>query len=823
MTSHVMSIILIMLFEVRLGRLSCHFSIHMKDRWNFQGQTEKRFIRIREHQILYKEPGQSILRLRCEESRGNIFLLRRPRYRHGREGVLCLGFAKVWDPGFAQLESKRSQIEYSILRLNAGTVGGHLMSPQLATRGVVPTIDNTCYDKMGRRMLGSLVRSHRACKFPRKLRRKWNYTYPHAQHITIDSRNLTLQLLNGNKYIFECEKRDRSLYVLRTKDIIPGQLDGIMCLEISRLRSDPHYQYQISRINSGEILDGQLRLVSPVQPFHLYQHCDWIDSPGRPEFLYNIHAGQIDYGGICVIAESQKRARVTFNIPMMMMMNQGDEDEEVIFDQTGLLNNRLKPKASSQWCRRFTNTAFLSGAFFVLGLCIAVPGPTLLDLGDRVHADTKSITWIFSARSIGYLLGSIIGGVMFDYFDKQMLMCITLLLTSVATVSMPWCLTLVVLAVMTSVQGIAMGILDTGGNMFCIHLWGKMSAPYMQTLHFAFGIGAFIAPLLAKPFLAPIPANGSIDIVTGNIPTLTHLPNLISSPIPFTNETLQHRVRRGKTSLAAFNDSTNAIWESNQTDRTTTILTLVATALPKKPEAASDKHLKGEYNDGKHMKEVAKPTGDIENKKVETDSTEKEFNTTTINGDISTNQRNVNFTGSNSSTVAKNPMSSVNMTNVNSSVTIKEKTGSIEANTSVSSGNHDVSEDVIHTDNSEETVNTAISSDASGKSSETVEGENKDGNETGDEEESKDTEETVAMHEADETGKANKTETLNVGKPDDKSGADKQKIDDKSGAEKPVAANNQYNRTVDEFGETSIPKTTVNITETQKKPETVTD
>jgi MFS family permease len=40
---------------------------------------------------------------------------------------------------------------------------------------------------------------------------------------------------------------------------------------------------------------------------------------------------------------------------------------------------------------------------------------------------------IFSARSVGYLLGAFIGGFLFDIFDKQLLLTATLLVAAVAT------------------------------------------------------------------------------------------------------------------------------------------------------------------------------------------------------------------------------------------------------------------------------------------------------------------------------------------------------------------------------------------------------
>ena len=47
--------------------------------------------------------------------------------------------------------------------------------------------------------------------------------------------------------------------------------------------------------------------------------------------------------------------------------------------------------------------------------------------------------------------------------------------------------------------------LITGTNILLMMLWGEKSGPYMQSLHAAFALGAFLAPLIAKPFITDIP------------------------------------------------------------------------------------------------------------------------------------------------------------------------------------------------------------------------------------------------------------------------------------------------------------------------------
>ena len=36
----------------------------------------------------------------------------------------------------------------------------------------------------------------------------------------------------------------------------------------------------------GTYMDGMLRVVKKGQAVHMHQHCDWLDSPARPEFMY---------------------------------------------------------------------------------------------------------------------------------------------------------------------------------------------------------------------------------------------------------------------------------------------------------------------------------------------------------------------------------------------------------------------------------------------------------------------------------------------------------------------------------------------------------
>uniref|UniRef100_A0A6B0VBU2 Putative mucin-5ac n=1 Tax=Ixodes ricinus TaxID=34613 RepID=A0A6B0VBU2_IXORI len=114
---------------------------------------------------------------------------------------------------------------------------------------------------------------------------------------------------------------------------------------------------------------------------------------------------------------------------------------------------------------------------------------------------------------------------------------------------MPFCAQLSTLMACSAITGITMGFLDTGGNVWCLDLWGRHSAPFMQGLHFCFALGALVAPLIAEPFLSPSglvgtlqhvqplhPGNSSLPVDNfGHIPSIgIHHGIAVNRPLPNT-------------------------------------------------------------------------------------------------------------------------------------------------------------------------------------------------------------------------------------------------------------------------------------------------
>ncbi|PVD33992.1 hypothetical protein C0Q70_05254 [Pomacea canaliculata] len=256
----------------------CQTQVLLRDKWRFLHQGRRPYIRIRRKSLIFRN-GPIRVRFSCVQNIGNIYLIRKSNYKPGQDAVLCVGFSYVADHPYA---------EYSAIRLMTEGIGSHIMSPQLFPHGTEVSINTTC-DFVGpeeRQQYAFIHRATPGCKFPKKLNKSWNFTYLHARRLVIDGNNMTLILLNGRSIVFSCYARDSNYYVVRSSGYPTADKDSYMCVSFVPIRDNPFYSYVFSRLNSGSILDRMLKTIPKGQRVHLHQDCDWMDSPARPEFLY---------------------------------------------------------------------------------------------------------------------------------------------------------------------------------------------------------------------------------------------------------------------------------------------------------------------------------------------------------------------------------------------------------------------------------------------------------------------------------------------------------------------------------------------------------
>jgi len=140
-------------------------------------------------------------------------------------------------------------------------------------------------------------------------------------------------------------------------------------------------------------------------------------------------------------------------------------------------------------------------SFIILGLTTAASGPSLLRLAEHTSSEIDRISFIFVFGSLGYLIGSFVGGRAYDRFSGHKLMALTMLIVGIASIIIPIASSLQVLLFAMFLSGLASGILDVGANTLLIWMHGEKAGPFLNGLHFFFGIGSLIAPLLLAQVL----------------------------------------------------------------------------------------------------------------------------------------------------------------------------------------------------------------------------------------------------------------------------------------------------------------------------------
>jgi FHS family Na+ dependent glucose MFS transporter 1 len=138
---------------------------------------------------------------------------------------------------------------------------------------------------------------------------------------------------------------------------------------------------------------------------------------------------------------------------------------------------------------------------FVLGLFSSVLGPTLPGLAELTRVPLAQISLLFTLRSFGYMIGSLFGGYLYDHKSGHKVLVIALCVMGIAYFFIPVTPLLVLLLGLMFLVGASEGTLDVGSNTLLVWVHRHKVGPYMNALHFFFGIGAFMGPVIIAQVL----------------------------------------------------------------------------------------------------------------------------------------------------------------------------------------------------------------------------------------------------------------------------------------------------------------------------------
>ncbi|MBE0695792.1 MAG: MFS transporter [Anaerolineaceae bacterium] len=147
-------------------------------------------------------------------------------------------------------------------------------------------------------------------------------------------------------------------------------------------------------------------------------------------------------------------------------------------------------------------TASYYASFIAMGISMSSLGPTLPDLAQNTRATLSAISILFTARALGSLAGSVLGGRIYDHLRGHQVMAIMIVAMAGLTALTPFVPLLWLLTAVLFITGAVQGVLNIGGNALLVWVHGPDVGPFMNGLHFCFGLGTFITPVIIAQFIA---------------------------------------------------------------------------------------------------------------------------------------------------------------------------------------------------------------------------------------------------------------------------------------------------------------------------------
>ncbi|MFN0087795.1 MAG: MFS transporter [Blastocatellia bacterium] len=148
-----------------------------------------------------------------------------------------------------------------------------------------------------------------------------------------------------------------------------------------------------------------------------------------------------------------------------------------------------------------TKTILYFLAFITIGLISGSLGPTIPALAAQTNSAMHEISSLFLVRSLGTMIGALLLGRLYDRVGGHPLLGASLLASAGAMAMIPSMDRLGPLLLLSVFLGIASGSINVGGNAMIVQVHGERVRPHMSALHFAFGLGGFLAPMLYTRFL----------------------------------------------------------------------------------------------------------------------------------------------------------------------------------------------------------------------------------------------------------------------------------------------------------------------------------
>jgi len=168
---------------------------------------------------------------------------------------------------------------------------------------------------------------------------------------------------------------------------------------------------------------------------------------------------------------------------------------------------------------RWIETVQIIVLFCLLGISIAMLGPSLPDLAFNTESSIKQYTVIFFGRATGSFLGSWVSGWLIDNYHHTFFLPFVILGHAAFYICIPLTGQLVIVALCISLSGLTSSTIATVGNVALFDIWSakeerKKQGSIVQAAHGMYAFGGVLSAPIANHFLGvfetPLANNSSM-------------------------------------------------------------------------------------------------------------------------------------------------------------------------------------------------------------------------------------------------------------------------------------------------------------------------
>ena len=151
--------------------------------------------------------------------------------------------------------------------------------------------------------------------------------------------------------------------------------------------------------------------------------------------------------------------------------------------------------------QKIFNSLIYCTAYIGIGLIHSSLGWSTLEFQKKTNSSDFQIGLIFTLRGVGFVVGNIISGICIDYLfeskfikkyvDFHFIYSFLLFLSILVMIFIPVIENYILLLIVHFILGFVVGTEDIVGQVLILKIWKEKVNPWMQFLHFCFGIGNY--------------------------------------------------------------------------------------------------------------------------------------------------------------------------------------------------------------------------------------------------------------------------------------------------------------------------------------------